>query len=148
MLPSLFSRSAISATRQRAQKPDPLRRRSRGLTSTPFTRTTNTVAERPVAKSTASPISWHHHGWSQQVLEGVVPGHRKPRTAGDWVAWRLVRFCRYGVSAAYDKPPANFANCVRFGMDLATGMRVKQRMNKSDVPANVQKHLTEAQWVS
>lgn len=61
----------------------------------------------------------------------VVPAHRKPRGAGDWVAWKIVRLARY---------------C----MDKATGMDRAQQVDKKNPTTAVvaQKPLTEAQWVS
>lgn len=66
-----------------------------------------------------------------EEMKAVVPAHRKPRTFGDWVAWKTVRFARY---------------C----MDKATGMdREQQQTDKKNPTTAVeaQKPLTEAQWV-
>lgn len=41
------------------------------------------------------PLTWPHDGWKENVLLNVVPSHREPRTFGDWVAWKIVRTCRY-----------------------------------------------------
>lgn len=41
------------------------------------------------------PLTWPHEGWNENVLLNVVPSHREPRTFGDWVAWKIVRTCRY-----------------------------------------------------
>jgi hypothetical protein len=48
---------------------------------TPFVRTT--------------PPAWPHPGYTEEELLAVTPGHREPKTMGDWVAWKLVRIARY-----------------------------------------------------
>lgn len=41
------------------------------------------------------PLTWPHDGWNKDVLLNVVPSHREPRTFGDWIAWKIVRTCRF-----------------------------------------------------
>ncbi|KAK0627401.1 alternative oxidase-domain-containing protein [Immersiella caudata] len=67
-------------------------------------------------------VTWPHNGWEDSVVLHVVPSHRKPVTAGDHVAWRLTKLCRWA-------------------MDLVTGMKPKQRDNPAASP------LTETQWL-
>ncbi|KAL1886920.1 Alternative oxidase, mitochondrial precursor [Ceratocystis pirilliformis] len=77
-----------------------------------------------------TPPAWPHHGYTYDEMHKVVPGHRKPRTAGDWAAWKFVRFCRWG-------------------MDAVTGMSKAQKA-QANVPAGqvvTVKPLTEAQWL-
>ncbi|KYK55946.1 Alternative oxidase [Drechmeria coniospora] len=74
--------------------------------------------------------AWPHHGYTMDEMAAVVPAHRAPRTVGDWVAWKIVRFARYW-------------------MDLATGMDRKQQVDKKNPTTAVEaeKPLTEAQWL-
>lgn len=75
--------------------------------------------------------AWPHEGYSMEDMLSVVPGHRKPETWGDWVAWKLVRVARY---------------C----MDRATGLKPEQQVDKKNPTTAVvaSQPLTEAQWVS
>lgn len=41
-----------------------------------------------------TPPAWPHHGYTDQEMLSITPEHRKPKTLGDWLAWRLVRLCR------------------------------------------------------
>lgn len=77
-----------------------------------------------------TPPAWPHPGFSMDEMLAVKPAHRKPRTFGDWVAWKTVRFAR-------------------FWMDKATGMDREQQVDKANPTTAVeaQKPLTEAQWV-
>ena len=51
------------------------------------------------AKETAyirkTPPAWPHHGYTEQEMLSVVPEHRPPGNVGEWMAWKLVRLCRY-----------------------------------------------------
>lgn len=77
-----------------------------------------------------TPPAWPHPGYTQEEMESVVPAHRKPETVGDWVAWKLVRMCKWW-------------------MDLATGLKPAQKDANGATDARaVAKPLTEAQWVS
>jgi len=50
------------------------------------------------AKETAyirkTPPAWAHPGYTEEEMLAVTPAHRPPKTVGDWVAWKLVRFAR------------------------------------------------------
>ncbi|KAK0717895.1 alternative oxidase-domain-containing protein [Lasiosphaeria miniovina] len=86
------------------------------------------------AKETAyirkTPPAWAHHGWTEQEMLSVVPEHREPKTVGDWLAWKLVRLCRWGT-------------------DIATGIRPEQQVDKKNPTTALAAHkpLTEAQWL-
>lgn len=73
---------------------------------------------------------WPHHGFTTEQMEAVEPGHRPPKTLGDHVAWRFIRFCRWG-------------------MDTCTGLSPDQQSDKSKptTATAADKPLTEAQWV-
>ena len=60
----------------------------------------------------------------------VETGHRKPETLGDYIAWKLLRICRWG-------------------MDTATGLSKDQKTDKKNPTTAViaEKPLTESQWV-
>ncbi|KAL1856896.1 hypothetical protein VTK73DRAFT_8210 [Phialemonium thermophilum] len=77
-----------------------------------------------------TPPAWPHPGYTMEEMLAVVPGHREPKTVGDWFAWKLVRLCRWG-------------------MDLATGLREGQQVDKKNPTTAVvaSKPLTEAQWL-
>lgn len=74
--------------------------------------------------------AWPHHGYTMEEMTAVVPAHRKPRTFGDWAAWKLVRMARYF-------------------MDKATCMDRNQQVDQKNPTTAVEaeKPLTEAQWV-
>jgi len=74
--------------------------------------------------------AWPVHGHTYEEMISVVPAHREPRGAGDWLAWKIVRFARY---------------C----MDKATGMDRAQQVDKKHPTTAIaaQKPLTEAQWL-
>lgn len=86
------------------------------------------------AKETAhirlTPPAWPHHGYTEAEMLAVVPGHRKPVTWGDKIAWALIRTSRW---------------C----MDKATGMSKEQKTDKKKPTTAViaDKPLTETQWV-
>jgi len=77
-----------------------------------------------------TPPAWPHHGYTQEELLSVVPQHREPKTVGDWIAWKVVRICRWGT-------------------DLATGIKDGQQVDKNHPTTAVtaQVPLTEAQWL-
>ncbi|KAI0136741.1 alternative oxidase [Xylariales sp. AK1849] len=74
--------------------------------------------------------AWPHHGYSEQEMLDVVPAHRPAETVGDWMAWKFMRFCRWG-------------------MDFCTGMRSDQKVDKKNPTTSVStiKPLTESQWL-
>ncbi|KAI1341347.1 alternative oxidase [Xylariaceae sp. FL0016] len=74
--------------------------------------------------------AWPHHGYTEQEMLDVVPAHRKPETWGDYLAWKFMRFCRWG-------------------MDFCTGMRGEQKVDKSNPTTAIHaiKPLTEQQWM-
>lgn len=74
--------------------------------------------------------AWPHHGYTEQEMLDVVPDHRPPQTVGEWVAWKFMRFCRWG-------------------MDFTTGMQKEQKVDKANPTTAVSaiKPLTEAQWM-
>lgn len=65
-----------------------------------------------------------------EEMLSVETAHREPRTFGERVAWKLVRFAR-------------------FWMDKVTGMEREQRVDKNHPTTAIvaEKPLTEAQWV-
>jgi hypothetical protein len=77
-----------------------------------------------------TPPAWPHHGYTEHEMNAVEPAHREPKTVGDWVAWKLVRTCRWG-------------------MDFVTGLTPDQQvdMKHSTTATAASKPLTEAQWV-
>ncbi|WKT52607.1 Alternative oxidase superfamily [Fusarium oxysporum f. sp. vasinfectum] len=74
--------------------------------------------------------TWPHPGYTEEDMLAVVPGHRKPETWGDWVAWKLIRLARW---------------C----MDKATNMKPDQQVDKKNPTTAVVagQPLTEAQWL-
>jgi len=73
--------------------------------------------------------AWPHHGYTEEEMHAVVPEHRKPETVSDWLAWKLVRLCRWGT-------------------DLATGVRPGQQVDKKNPTTAISAEpLTEAQWL-
>lgn len=78
-----------------------------------------------------TPPAWPHHGYTEEEMLAVVPAHREPKTFGDWVAWKLIRLCRWG-------------------MDFVTGLEPEQQqtdMKNSTTATHASKPLTEAQWL-
>ncbi|KAL2756874.1 hypothetical protein ACRALDRAFT_1049108 [Sodiomyces alcalophilus JCM 7366] len=77
-----------------------------------------------------TPPAWPHKGYTMEEMLAVEPGHREPRTWGDWAAWKLVRLARY---------------C----MDRATGLKPEQQVDpkKPTTAIVASKPLTEAQWL-
>jgi hypothetical protein len=77
-----------------------------------------------------TPAAWAHQGWTEEQMLSVEVGHREPKTVGDWVAWRLIRFARW---------------C----MDKATGLSSEQQVDKKNptTALDAAKPLTEAQWL-
>ncbi|KAK1759161.1 alternative oxidase-domain-containing protein [Echria macrotheca] len=77
-----------------------------------------------------TPPAWPHHGWTEEEMLAVVPEHRPPNTVSDWLAWKLVRLCRWGT-------------------DIATGVRPEQQVDQKHptTATAARKPLTEAQWL-
>ncbi|KAK3991010.1 AOX1 alternative oxidase mitochondrial precursor encoded by the AOX protein [Cladorrhinum sp. PSN332] len=115
-----------SVTHQHRQQP--LRSRQFSTTTTAQLRDFFPVKETAYIRRT--PPAWQHHGHTEQEMLAVVPVHREPKTVSDWLAWKLVRVCRWG-------------------MDLATGIEPEQQVDKTKPTTAVaaQKPLTEAQWL-
>ena len=103
----------------------------RHFSSTPPTHLKDFFPAKDTHLIQTTPAAWPHHGYTMDEMLAVVPAHRKPRTVGDWLAWKTVRFAR-------------------FWMDKATGMDREQQVDKSNPTTAVEaeKPLTEAQWVS
>ncbi|KAL2128083.1 hypothetical protein VTI74DRAFT_9749 [Chaetomium olivicolor] len=74
--------------------------------------------------------AWEHPGYTEEEMLTVTPGHREPKTVGDWVAWKLVRLARWAT-------------------DIATGIGREQQVDMKNPTTAVvaQKPLTEAQWL-
>jgi len=95
--------------------------------------TSKTFSSKKIATQPASPatvsLSWPHKGWDDDVLQ-VILSHRKPRSAGDRLAWRLTRVCRWA-------------------MDVVTGMGPEKKVDARHPTASTHamKSLTESQWV-
>ncbi|KAJ2982572.1 hypothetical protein NQ176_g1293 [Zarea fungicola] len=103
----------------------------RSFSTTPVSQLKDFFPAKDTHLISTTPPAWPHPGYTMEEMKAVVPAHRKPRTFGDWVAWKTVRFARY---------------C----MDKATGMdREQQQTDKKNPTTAVeaQKPLTEAQWL-
>lgn len=103
----------------------------RSFSTTPATQLKDFFPAKDTHLIQTTPPAWPHPGYTMEEMKAVVPAHRKPRTFGDWVAWKTVRFARYW-------------------MDKATGMDREQQVDKANPTTAVEaeKPLTEAQWVS
>jgi hypothetical protein len=104
---------------------------SRSFSTTPATQLRDFFPVKETKQIKKTPTAWRHPGWTEEQMLSVVPAHREPRTTGDWVAWKLVRFCRYW-------------------MDKVTGLSEGQQSDKKNPTTAIvaEKPLTEAQWVS
>ncbi|KAJ3480656.1 hypothetical protein NLG97_g8019 [Lecanicillium saksenae] len=102
----------------------------RSFLTTPCTRLKDFFPPKDTNLIQTTPPAWPHQGFTMEEMLAVKPAHRKPRTFGDWVAWKTVRFARYW-------------------MDKATGMDRDQQIDKRNptVAVDAKKPLTEAQWV-
>lgn len=103
----------------------------RCFSTTPANRLRDIFPVKETAHVRTTPPAWPHHGYTEAEMLAVVPGHRKPETWGDKLAWYMVRTARW---------------C----MDTVTGMSKEQRTNKKQPTTAVlaERPLTEAQWVS
>ncbi|KAK0621726.1 alternative oxidase-domain-containing protein [Bombardia bombarda] len=106
----------------------PSRHRNFSTTSAAHLRDFFPAKETPLIRRT--PPAWPHHGWTEEEMLSVVPEHRPPKTVGEWLAWKLVRICRWGT-------------------DIATGIKPEQQSDKKHptTAVSAQKPLTEAQWL-
>ncbi|KAK4163396.1 AOX1 alternative oxidase mitochondrial precursor encoded by the AOX protein [Cladorrhinum sp. PSN259] len=112
------------------QKPRQQPTRSRQFSTTNAAQLRDFFPAKETAYIRRTPPAWQHHGYTEQEMLAVVPEHREPRTVSDWLAWKLVRLCRYFT-------------------DLATGIKPEQQVDKTKPTTAVtaQKPLTEAQWL-
>ncbi|KAI5462971.1 alternative oxidase-domain-containing protein [Mariannaea sp. PMI_226] len=103
---------------------------SRHFSSTPVAKLREFFPVKDTAHIKTTAPAWPHHGYSYEEMNAVVPAHREPRGAGDWVAWKIVRLARW---------------C----MDKATGMDRAQQVDKKHPTTAIQaqKPLTESQWL-
>ncbi|KAK4188420.1 AOX1 alternative oxidase mitochondrial precursor encoded by the AOX protein [Podospora australis] len=103
---------------------------SRAFSTTNVTQLRDFFPAKETALIRKTPPAWPHHGWTEEEMLSVVPEHRKPETVGDWLAWKLVRLCRWAT-------------------DIATGIRPEQQVDKRNPTTAVAAHkpLTEAQWL-
>ena len=69
----------------------------RDLSTTSVARLRDFFPAKETAYIRKTPPAWPHHGWTEEEMLSVVPEHRKPKTVGDWLAWKLVRLCRYAL---------------------------------------------------
>jgi hypothetical protein len=76
-------------------------RHPRGFSTTSATQLRDFFPPKETAFIRQTPPSWPHHGWTEEEMLSVVPEHRKPVTLGDWLAWKLVRMCRYVLRAPW-----------------------------------------------
>jgi hypothetical protein len=102
----------------------------RGFSTTSIARLRDFFPAKETELIRQTPPAWPHHGYSEQEMLAVEPAHREPKTFGDWVAWKLVRLCRWG-------------------MDLATGLSSEQQvdMKHPTTATKTVKPLTEGQWL-
>ncbi|KAF2018751.1 alternative oxidase [Aaosphaeria arxii CBS 175.79] len=103
---------------------------TRTFSSTPATQLRDLFPVKETEHIRTTKPAWPHHGYTYEEMLSVVPAHREPRDAGDWAAWKIVRFARY---------------C----MDKVTGMDQEQQVDKKNPTTAVvaSKPLTEAQWL-
>ena len=87
------------------------------------------TATQPASPTTVSCPGHTRAGMMMFVLQ-VIPSHRKPRSAGDRLAWRLTRVGRWA-------------------MDVVTGMGPEQKVDARHPTTSTHaiKSLTESQWV-
>ncbi|AEO55615.1 alternative oxidase [Thermothelomyces thermophilus ATCC 42464] len=121
--------AAISHQGCASQQPTPLPgRRNFSTTRVGQLQDVFPAKETPFIRRT--PPAWEHPGYTEEELLAVTPGHRQPKTVGDWVAWKLVRLARWAT-------------------DFATGIGREQQVDMKNPTTSVtsQKPLTEAQWL-
>ncbi|CAJ2501163.1 Uu.00g040160.m01.CDS01 [Anthostomella pinea] len=103
---------------------------TRSFSSTPVTHLRDFFPAKETEHIHRTLPAWPHHGYTEQEMLDVVPGHRKPETWGELAAWKFMRFCRWG-------------------MDTCTGMRKDQKVDKNNPTTAVATiaPLTESQWL-
>ncbi|KAF3767265.1 alternate oxidase precursor [Cryphonectria parasitica EP155] len=102
----------------------------RSFSTTPANRLRDFFPAKETTRIRTTPPAWPHHGYTEAEMLAVVPGHRKPVTWGDKLAWALIRTSRW---------------C----MDKATGMSKDQKTDKKRPTTAVvaDRALTEQQWL-
>lgn len=101
ILPLYLSRTSLLAypagLRLASATPQPRQAtaKSRQFSTTSATQLRDFFPAKETAKIRRTPPAWPHHGYTEQEMLSVVPEHREPRTVSDWLAWKLVRLCRY-----------------------------------------------------
>ncbi|KAI0482848.1 alternative oxidase [Xylariaceae sp. FL0804] len=102
----------------------------RQFSTTPVTRLREFFPAKETEHIRETLPAWPHHGYTEQEMLEVVPAHRKPETTGEYLVWKFMRFCRWG-------------------MDFCTGMGKEQQVDKSNPTTAVTtiKPLTESQWM-
>lgn len=105
-------------------------RSGRSFSSTPERKLRDLFPVKETEHIRQTPPAWPHHGYTEQEMLDVVPAHRPAETWGDWVAWKLMRVCRWS-------------------MDFATGMKSEQKVDKKNPTTAIAtiKPLTEEQWL-
>lgn len=103
---------------------------ARAFSTTPDRKLRDFFPAKETAHIRQTPAAWPHHGFTEEEMMNVVPAHRPVQTTGDWIAWKIMRVCRWG-------------------MDFATGMEKSQKVDKSNPTTSVAsiKPLTESQWL-
>ncbi|KAI1470115.1 alternative oxidase [Daldinia caldariorum] len=103
---------------------------SRAFSTTPATNFKEFFPVKETENIRLTPAVWPHHGYTEEEMLSVVPAHRPAKTWGDWVAWKVMRTCRWG-------------------MDFFTGMKKDQKVDKANPTTAVDtiRPLTEAQWL-
>ncbi|KAI5866828.1 alternative oxidase [Durotheca rogersii] len=103
---------------------------SRAFSTTPVATFRDFFPSKETEHIRTTPAAWPHHGYTEQEMLQVVPAHRPVKTWGDWVAWKAIRTCRWG-------------------MDFFTGMKKDQKVDKANPTTAVEtiQPLTEAQWL-
>ncbi|KAI0966302.1 alternative oxidase [Xylaria arbuscula] len=102
----------------------------RAFSTTPANRMRDFFPAKETEHIRETPPAWPHHGYTEAEMLAVVPAHRKPETWGDYLAWKFMRFCRWG-------------------MDTCTGMHSEQKVDKKNPTTATHsiKPLTESQWM-
>ncbi|KAI8961426.1 alternative oxidase [Daldinia sp. FL1419] len=103
---------------------------SRAFSTTPTTNFKDFFPINETENIRRTPPAWPHHGYTEEEMLAVVPAHRPVKTLGDWVAWKVLRVCRWG-------------------MDFFTGMKKDQKVDKANPTTAIEtiRPLTEGQWL-
>lgn len=67
----------------------------RSFSTTPVTGLRDVFPAKETEFIRQTPPAWPHHGYTEEEMLTVIPAHRETKTVGDWVAYKLVRLCRY-----------------------------------------------------